>query len=144
MTAGLRGAITGTASGNTCARHAGTDAQHRALPAVPAVGTPVRCYETMELSLYANGGKSWLGMRSVSAGGALQPLLGPLADTDGLGFTYLDSTGAGRRRRQHVKSIVVPIRGVTSQQVSTSGGNTYNAYVQDSLVTQVSLRNALR
>ena len=39
---------------------------------------------------------------------------------------------------------MLTIRGVTSQQVSTSGGNTYNAYVPRRLTTQVALRNALR
>ncbi len=40
-----------------------------ALTAVPiSVGTPVRLYEVMELSLYVSGGQSWLGARSVSAG----------------------------------------------------------------------------
>ena len=140
----LQRAITGTASGDTCTGTPVLTLNIGALPSAPPVGTPVRWYETMELSLYANGGKSWLGMRSVSGGGAVQPLLGPLKDNDGLGFTYLNSTGGTATTAADVRSIVLTIRGVTSQQVSSSGGNTYNTYVQDSLVSQVSLRNALR
>jgi prepilin-type N-terminal cleavage/methylation domain-containing protein len=137
--------ITSTASGNTCGGTAVLTLNIDALPAVPSVGTPVRWYEVMELSLYQNGGKSWLGMRSVSkTTDVVQPVLGPLKDNDGLGFVYLNSTGGTATTAANVRSIVLTIRGVTSQQVSSSGGNTYNTYVQDSLVSQVSLRNALR
>jgi prepilin-type N-terminal cleavage/methylation domain-containing protein len=139
--------ITSTPGGNTCAGTAVLTLNIEAakpLPAIPPAGTPVRWYEVMELSLYVNGGKSWLGMRSVSGGGAVQPLLGPLKDNDGLGFTYLNSTGGVATTAANVRSIVLTIRGVTSQQVSSGGGNSYSTYVQDSLVSQVSLRNALR
>jgi prepilin-type N-terminal cleavage/methylation domain-containing protein len=141
----LQRAITSMSGGNTCT--GGTPVltlNIGALPSSPPSGTPVRWYETMELSLYQNSGKSWLGMRSVSGGGVVQPLLGPLKDNDGLGFTYLNSTGGTATAAADVRSIVLTIRGVTSQQVSSSGGNSYNTYVQDSLVSQVSLRNALR
>jgi prepilin-type N-terminal cleavage/methylation domain-containing protein len=136
--------ITSTAAGNTCGGQAVQTLNIDALPSAPAVGTPVRVYEVMELSLYATGGKSWLGLRSVSNGEAVQPLLGPLKDNDGVGFTYLNSTGGTATTAANVRSIVLTVRGVTSQQVSASGTNTKNVYVQDSLVSQVSLRNALR
>ena len=82
-------------------------------------------------------------MRSVSNGEAVQPLLGPLKEANGLNFSYLNSAGAVTATKENVRSIVLTIRGVTSQQV-TVGGSTYNQYVQDSLVSQVSLRNSLR
>ena len=54
----LQRAITGTASGNTCTGTPVLTLNIGALPSAPPVGTPVRWYETMELSLYSNGGKS--------------------------------------------------------------------------------------
>ncbi len=143
--------ITGVVTGNTCAAGIpATTLNIDALGAAPAQGSPVRTYEVMELSLYQNGGKAWLGMRSVSAGElVLQPLLGPLQDgaaiqDNGLRFQYLDANGAATATNANIKSIVVTIRGETSQKVSSGGGNSYNTYVQDSLVSMVSLRNALR
>ena len=52
-----------------------------AAPARMAVGGPVRFFEVMELRYYQSAGKSWLGSRSVSAGGVIEPMLGPLADS---------------------------------------------------------------
>jgi prepilin-type N-terminal cleavage/methylation domain-containing protein len=135
--------ITGTVAGNTCGGAGVITLNIDALPSVPPAGTPVRAYEVMELSLYQQNGKSWLGMRSVSNNEAVQPLLGPLKDADGLNFSYLNAAGAVTATKENVRSIVLTVRGVTSLQVA-SGGNSYNTYVQDSLVTQVSLRNALR
>jgi prepilin-type N-terminal cleavage/methylation domain-containing protein len=144
--------VTAVPTGNTCAAGipATTLTLGSNLTAIPPNGTPVRTYEVMELSLYQNGGKAWLGMRSVSAGElVLQPLLGPLRDgaliqDNGLRFQYLDANGAATAVNANIKSIVVTIRGETSQKVSSGGGNAYNTYVQDSLVSLVSLRNALR
>lgn len=137
--------ITSTASGNTCAAGVpATTLNIDDLGSIPAVGTPVRTFEVMELSLYQVDGKSWLGARSVSNNENLQPLLGPLKDADGIEFSYLNATGGAAALNSDVKSIILKVRGVTSQQVSSGSGNAYNTYVRDSLVSQVSLRNALR
>jgi prepilin-type N-terminal cleavage/methylation domain-containing protein len=115
-----------------------------ALTAVP-VGTPVRIYETMQLQLYSTGGKNWLGARSVSAGEiSPQPVLGPLT-ANGLAFEYLDAGGAATTDPTAIKSIRVTIRGVTDQNINLGDGSSGTlASVQDSLVTQVVLRNAFR
>jgi hypothetical protein len=115
-----------------------------ALTAVP-VGTPVRIYETMQLQLYSSGGKNWLGARSVSAGEtSMQPVLGPLT-ANGLAFEYLDAGGAATTDPTAIKSIRVTIRGVTDQNINLGDGSSGAlASVQDSLVTQVVLRNAFR
>lgn len=138
--------ISTTATGNTCGgQPAVTLNITPALSAVPALGTPVRTYETMKLSLYDADGKSWLGAQSVSNGDpGPQPLLGPLKGTDGFSLTYLNATGGAAAAKEDVKSVVLTIRGVSSGVVSSSGGGTYKTYVQDSLVSQVALRNAFR
>ena len=117
-------------------------------PAQVLIGTPVRTFEVMKLSLYVEGGKSWLGAQSVSGlDPSLQPLLGPLKDDDGvtagLNFTYLDAAGAVTAVPANVKSIVLTVRGVSQHNMSRSGGS-YAGVGTDSLVTQVSLRNAFR
>jgi prepilin-type N-terminal cleavage/methylation domain-containing protein len=138
--------ITSVVNGNTCGGVAAVTINiSPALGAVPAVGTPVRIYEVMKLSLYKVDGKSWLGSQSVSAGDpGPQPVLGPLRDNDGLSFTYLNSAGGAAAAVSDVKSVKLTIRGVTTTLISSGGGNTTRAYVQDSLVSQVSLRNAFR
>jgi prepilin-type N-terminal cleavage/methylation domain-containing protein len=135
-------AVAGT--DNTCGAGTVSLTLAAAMP-IPPEGTPVRIYERMQLSLYALDGKSWLGAQSISGGDlTAKPLLGPLNDGDGLNLTYLDANGGAPATNADVKSIVLTIRGVTSQQVSTGGGNAHSGYVRDSLVSQVSLRNAFR
>jgi prepilin-type N-terminal cleavage/methylation domain-containing protein len=112
-------------------------------------GTPVRTFEVMKLGLYVSGGQSWLGMQNVSAGSNMEPLLGPLQANSGVQFTYLDAAGTGTTapnatQLAATKSIVVTINGVTSQVVSTGGGNANQGYLYDQLTSQISLRNALR
>jgi prepilin-type N-terminal cleavage/methylation domain-containing protein len=140
--------VTAVATASTCG---GTSAialtvtpSTTALTAVP-VGTPVRIYETMQLQLYSTGGKNWLGARSVSAGEiSPQPVLGPLT-ANGLAFEYLDAGGAATTDPTAIKSIRVTIRGVTDQNINLGDGSSGTlASVQDSLVTQVVLRNAFR
>ena len=97
----------------------------------------------MEYGLYSSGGEWWLGARSVSMSEAsMQPVLGPLT-SDGLSFNFFDGNGALTTDRSLVKSIQVTLMGVTDQAIVV-GSNTKTAYVQDSLVSQVVLRNALR
>jgi prepilin-type N-terminal cleavage/methylation domain-containing protein len=83
----------------------------------PAVGTeaaarmplggPVRIFEIMEIQQYAQDGKSWLGMRSVSRGEVIQPLLGPLAE-----FTlrYLDRADVPTSVPSDMRSVTVELR----------------------------------
>ena len=137
--------ITGApVAGNTCAVGVpATTLPIADLGRVPNIGDPVRTFELMVLSLYENNGQRWLGMQSLSTGGALQPLLGPLAPTNGIRFTYLDANGAVTAVLANIKSIVVSVNGVSSLKVST-GGNANNQYLAEAITTQVALRNALR
>lgn len=142
--------ITGVNMASTCGAKSAIALTVPALvtPALVLVGTPVRTYEVMQLSLYVADGKSWLGAQSISGGDpSPQPLLGPLKDdngvTAGLNFKYLDAAGAVTAVTANVKSVVLTVRGVSQHAMSRSGGS-YASVGTDSLVTQVSLRNAFR
>ncbi|HEY8256730.1 MAG TPA: prepilin-type N-terminal cleavage/methylation domain-containing protein [Gemmatimonadales bacterium] len=117
-----------------------------AAPARMVVGGPVRFFEVMELRYYQSSGKSWLGSRSVSAGGVIEPMLGPLADSTasqrGLTFVYLDRNGVATTIPNEVREIAWTIKGVTDGPVRASG----TALAVDSLTlsTSVALRNTLR
>jgi hypothetical protein len=109
------------------------------------VRTPVRIYEEMWLRLYVSGGKSWLGAQSVNSGEAIQPVLGPLTDGGGLAFGYFNAAGGTATTLDAIKSIKVTLRGVTDQSINKgSGSSGALSSVQDTLVTQVVLRNAFR
>jgi len=117
-----------------------------AAPARMVVGGPVRFFEVVELRYYRSTGKSWLGSRSVTAGGVIEPMLGPLADSTatgrGLTFAYLDRTGAATSVPNDVREIAWTLKGVTDGAVRTHG----RAMAVDSMTlsTSVALRNTLR
>ncbi|MGZ8391471.1 MAG: PulJ/GspJ family protein [Gemmatimonadales bacterium] len=114
------------------------------VPASPMVagleaGTPVRITEVMELRLYESEGRSWLGARSVSSSETIQPLVGPLTSERGFGLEYLDAAGRSTADLTSIKSIRVALRG------TAQGGGTGNwPPVEEELLAQVSLRNAIR
>jgi prepilin-type N-terminal cleavage/methylation domain-containing protein len=105
----------------------------------PPVGTPLRIYETMELKLYQSGGEWWLGARSVSAGEAIQPVIGPLAGSDGLRLEYLDRASTHTNDPASVRSIIATLRAINNQALGASQGPP----LEEELVTQVTLRNAV-
>jgi hypothetical protein len=79
----------------------------------------------------------------VSAGEAIQPVLGPLADGNGLLLSYFNAAGAVTADRNAIKSIQITIRGISDGTVNV-GASGNQAHVQEELVSQVTLRNALR
>ncbi|MEP7227397.1 MAG: prepilin-type N-terminal cleavage/methylation domain-containing protein [Gemmatimonadales bacterium] len=105
----------------------------------PEIGTPVRIAEVMELRLYESEGRSWLGARSVSSGEAIQPLVGPLTKGNGFGLEYLDASGTPSIDRTSIRSIRITLRGTTE-----GGGAGNSVPVEEELVTQVALRNAVQ
>jgi prepilin-type N-terminal cleavage/methylation domain-containing protein len=114
-----------------------------ALVGIP-VNTPVRLFEVMQLSLYTDAaGKSWLGAQTVSDLSP-QPLLGPLRGADGLGFKYYSAPGTETALVGDIKSIRVTVRGLSSQLLAGHGGSSQTSVVQDSLTTEVLLRNSFR
>jgi hypothetical protein len=114
------------------------------VPASPVVagleaGTPVRITEVMELRLYESEGRSWLGARSVSSSETIQPLVGPLTSETGFRLEYLDAAGRPTADLTSIKSIRVALRG------TTQGGGTGNRPpVEEEILAQVALRNAIR
>jgi hypothetical protein len=106
-------------------------------------GTPIRFFEVMQIKLHQEDGRSWLGARSVSAAEAIRPVLGPLADENGFVLRYLDATGAVTTDPTAIKSIGVTLRGISDGAVNV-GGEASLTHVQEELVSQVVLRNALR
>jgi prepilin-type N-terminal cleavage/methylation domain-containing protein len=117
-------------------------------PATPALvalpsGTPVRIFEMMELKLHQADGQSWLGARSISAGEAVQPVLGPLANDSGFVLTYLNAAGGVTADPTAIKSIQVTLRGLSEGAVNT-GIEGVPSRVQEALVSQILLRNSFR
>jgi prepilin-type N-terminal cleavage/methylation domain-containing protein len=140
--------ITGVNTASTCggvAAYALTIAPTVAqLPSIPVL-TPVKLYEVMELSLYTSGGQSWLGAQSISGGElAPQPVLGPLVAGSGLSLAYLDNSNVATTNVNNVKSIRLTVIGLSNQAIASHGGSSQTSIVQDTLTSQVSLRNAFR
>jgi hypothetical protein len=136
-------AIVSVATGASCPGALG-GAITLALPAgasVPGLepGTPVRITEVMELRLYESEGRSWLGARSVGSGEAIQPVVGPLSPGSGFRLEYLDAAGAPTADRTSIRSIRITLRGTTE-----GGGAGNSSPVEEELIGQVALRNAVR
>jgi len=100
---------------------------------------PIRLFEIMQIKLYQSQGSHWLGARSVSAGEAIQPVLGPL-DSNGLAITFRDSVGAIATRPFDVRSGEVVIRAQANQAVHGSAG--VPQLLRDSVRAVIPLRNA--
>ncbi|HSE68382.1 MAG TPA: hypothetical protein VLB12_15440, partial [Gemmatimonadales bacterium] len=102
---------------------------------------PVRTVERMELGLVNDAGKDWLGIRSSSGGeAALIPVLGPLT-ASGLDFKYFDGGNVETLVPSAVKTIVVKLRGISAEQVTTGLGSTLGK-PEDSVLVRVQLRNS--
>ncbi len=137
--AGIAGVAVGTCTDGTSGIALSTSWESGAVAAAAAprmeTGGPVRVFEIMELQYYPAGGQSWLGMRSVSRGEAIQPLIGPLADSTAAirGFTlgYLDRNDNATAALNDVRAITIGLRGVSRVDSLT-------------LSSQVTLRNMLR
>ena len=109
-------------------------------------GAPVRLVEVMQARYYQSGGKSWLGLRSVSTGEAITPLAGPLADSTaavrGLTLRYSDGAGAATTDPAAVRTVEVDLLGVSDQPIHRAG---LPRPMVDSfaLTARITLRNAL-
>jgi prepilin-type N-terminal cleavage/methylation domain-containing protein len=104
---------------------------------------PVRSFEVMQLALFQQNTRYWLGARSVSADptSTLQPVLGPLR-SDGLQISYLAANGTATTVPTQVRTIEVMIRGLTQHTATVGTGGTDLRLAQDTLVTRIRLRNA--
>lgn len=97
-------------------------------------GAPIRNFQRYTYALGTYDGEPYL-LRT-DATGATAPVLGPLKDTDGVTFRYLDGAGAVTTDPTAVRQIEVTLR-ASSQVLSGTGGPQY----RDSLVTRVFTRN---
>lgn len=135
-------AITGVSTSGACpGGNPGITLTASTSSPIPSLGagTPVRIHEVMELELYQGDGSSWLGARSVGAGEAIQPVVGPLTAGTGFRLEYLNELGLPTSDLSAIKSIRVAIRGTVEEP---SGG--LDPIPDEELITQVTLRNALR
>jgi prepilin-type N-terminal cleavage/methylation domain-containing protein len=102
-------------------------------------GSPVRGFEPVTYSLYASGGRNYIGIQE--GGNAIQPLVGPLL-ANGLQMAYFDSTGAGTATPARVASIRITLRAETRRAFRQLDQSIRSAV--DSVTTWVSLRNNKR
>lgn len=108
-----------------------------ALAAQIGAGSPLRVFEPVELRIYASGGASWIGLRQLQTGEAIQPLAGPFAGA-GLELAYTDWS-AQTATGSAVAQVILVVRGLTSRDggVGIAGPNPAHA---DSAMLAVSLR----
>ena len=108
-------------------------------------GAPVRLFDVMEMRAIPEDGRSWLGMRSVTSGEAVQAVVGPIADstatTRGLRFRYRDRLGVETAVLKDIRTVEIALQGVTDQATRSSG---HYAVDSLSLTTRVAMRNTLR
>lgn len=107
------------------------------------IGAPLRTYEQIKVGTYSTSGQTWLGaqVHDGSTYGTIQPVLGPLASSNGLVLTYYDATGATTSDEADVVRIGLQVIGQTSRPVYNAGDL---RAVVDTLITTVALRNNRR
>lgn len=109
--------------------------------AMVSIGSPVRTFELMEIGELVQGGETWLGARSISAGQTFQPVLGPLA-AGGVAFAYRTSAGVAGATALTVRSIQLTLIGITDDIVAAGAGTNAWTRATEQLVTTIQLRNA--
>src|SRR5439155_226723 len=103
-------------------------------------GSPLRGYHAITYQLYqASDGKWYVGQQDNSAGGSLQPLIGPVA-SNGLQFTYYDAAGAITAVPTQVASIGITLIGQTASPIRQANAPGV-AYKTDTVTTRVAVRN---
>jgi prepilin-type N-terminal cleavage/methylation domain-containing protein len=100
-------------------------------------GSPLRVFEPVELRIYASGPASWIGLRQLQTGEAIQPLAGPFTGA-GLSLAYADWS-AQPASGSAVAQVTLVVRGLTSRDggVGIAGPKAAHA---DSAMLAVSLR----
>jgi len=110
------------------------------VPGAVTNGSPVRGYHVVTYQLYqASDGKWYVGQQDNSAGGTMQPLIGPVA-SNGLQFTYFDAAGAVTAVPTQVASIGITLIGQTAAPIRQANMPGI-AYKTDTVTTRVAVRN---
>ena len=112
-------------------------------------GDPVLGFETVTYSLYQPGTSCtscnpvdwYVGLTTPN--GPQQPLIGPVV-TNGLSFTYYDSTGVATAVPARVARVDITLRAQTAQLIRARSGSNSLVRMVDSVVTSVALRNNRR
>jgi hypothetical protein len=129
----------------TCPDGAGANALETRFPYgfVPTVdlspGAPVLAFEPTELRLYRSAGRHWLGLRSLSGGGSIQPALGPLTPA-GLEFVFLDRSEAPTTDPRQVVAVTMTLRAQSFEKVRRGWGHA-GGHLVDSQTVSVTFRN---
>lgn len=97
------------------------------------VGAPVRSFEYYTYSLITYDGRPYLGR--TDPGGATVPLVGPVKESNGVSFRYLDSLNVVTATPAAVRQIEVIIR------TSSSATNSLGQPVSDSIKGRIYTRN---
>jgi prepilin-type N-terminal cleavage/methylation domain-containing protein len=97
------------------------------------VGGNVRSYTTYRYGQYADNGVRYLGRKDST--NVMQPLVGPVRDSLGVGFRYLDSVNAVTTDAAKIAQIEVTIRTLSSARGPDG------EQITDSITTRVYLRN---
>lgn len=141
-----RGSISSTATDNCADGTAGTRLSitltngNNLLDSV-AIGAPVRIYERVLYQLYESNNVSWLGTDVQVSGNfnGTTAVAGPVRNSDGVLFTYYDSTGAVTGNATSVARIDVTVRGQSAQPIMMQGRPT--GPYRDSATVSATLRN---
>jgi len=109
-------------------------------------GSPVRTYEITRLAEFTSGGEKYLGMCTGSATCTLEPVVGPLAESNGFLLTRYNDvgtvvTGNSTADRNSLRSLKVRFIAKTAQAVSRGTDVAARSIIYDTLTTQVTLRN---
>jgi prepilin-type N-terminal cleavage/methylation domain-containing protein len=104
-------------------------------------GAPVRGFDNVTYSVYQSPtDNTWyLGQTNTSAGGGVQPVIGPLIGANGVTFSYYDSIGTVTAVPTSVAQIQILLRARTASPIRNASG--VQAFKVDSIVTRVALRN---
>jgi hypothetical protein len=137
----LTGVIAGVcADGSTgLALQTTIDPARLSLPEV-IPGSPVRMFEPMESRLYQSQGDWWLGLRSLTGGGSIQPALGPLT-ANGFELRFRDRAGVPTTDPALAVALTATIR-VSSRRPVVQPWAPLPARSTDSLVVELVSRNA--
>jgi prepilin-type N-terminal cleavage/methylation domain-containing protein len=111
------------------------------IPSAITAGSPVRGFRSVKYAVFQSPtDNNWyLGQQNLSAGGTMQPLIGPLTGSNGMTLSYFDSVGVATAAITQVAQIEIVLRARTASPVRGATGP--QAYKVDSVVTRVALRN---
>ena len=98
------------------------------------VGAPIRTFRRVEYGTFQWRGRWWAGRRV--AGGAWEPLAGPLADSTGLRLAYFDGAGAATTDPLQVRAVELLLRAESAGRTGPG-----RAPKLDSLRVKVNLRD---